>query len=239
MSLRNKKVLIAGIRNNIGTATAYFVLKEGGTACISSKTESNLIKVKAMLSPYGKIEYVTGDVNTYEKAVEVVNRCAKLLGGIDNLVVGYSGIIEDSIESPRGLNDMVQLHLSNPINVIRASLNYLGSGSTIVILLSIQGVDRPSPEKMSYSLVMAGLSKLVEILAQELMYREIRIVGLAHGDVDETFIPDREWKNLRKLGSPSAPPEDYAKIITWLLDEDSEWINGTVILADGGFRLRR
>ncbi len=239
MSLKNKKVIIAGLNKDVGPAMAYFILKNGGEVCINSRSENSLIRIKAMLSDYGKIEYVTGEPSSYEKALEIINKCVKLLRGLDHLVINFGSGIEDSIEDPRGLNEMIETYLYDPIYLVRAALQYLKSGSSIIFLIPIFGIEKPSPDRLSHSITTASLSKLVEVLAQELLYREIRVVGIAYGDIDPGFVPGRDWKSLRKLGSPSAPPEDYASIATTLLSEDLEWINGTVIIADGGFRLRR
>ena len=56
--------------------------------------------------------------------------------------------------------------------------------------------------------------------------------------MNSDFEPERDWKKLRKLGSPSCPPEDVARVITWLLTEESEWVNGAVIPVTGGSRTR-
>jgi 3-oxoacyl-[acyl-carrier protein] reductase len=63
-------------------------------------------------------------------------------------------------------------------------------------------------------------------------------VGIAPSVIDGEFVPGRDWKKMRRLGDFKAPPEDFAKVVVWLLTDEAEWINGVVIPVDGGARLR-
>ncbi len=237
--LENRKVAIIGVSEGLGYAVAYFALREGASVCINARSESKLRRIKDTLSKYGKIEYVVGDVSSLITAKEVVDKCASSLNGIDDLVIAVGGYIEDTIEDLKGLEEMIKNHIKIPLYVINSSLKYLNEGSSIVLVSSISGVDKASPNQLSYAIGKTGLAKAIKILASELIKKGIRVNGIAPTFIDGNFEPERNWKVYRKLGDPKAPPEDFARVIIWLLTDESEWVNGVVIPVDGGARLRR
>ncbi len=54
--------------------------------------------------------------------------------------------------------------------------------------------------------------------------------------MDHDFVPERDWRSKRKLGGKSCPPEDVARVVVWLVSDESEWVDGAVIPVDGGTR---
>ncbi|MCH4815471.1 MAG: SDR family NAD(P)-dependent oxidoreductase [Saccharolobus sp.] len=236
--LDNKKVAIIGVSEGLGYATAYFALKEGAQVCINSRNENKLKRMKETLSKYGNIHYVVGDVSSTDGARNVIDKCASLLNGIDHLVVTVGGYVEDTIDNFSGLEEMLTNHIKIPLYVINSSLRFLKEGSSVVLVSSMSGIGKASPDQLSYAVAKAGLAKEVEILASELLGRGIRVNGIAPTTISGEFEPERNWKKFRKLGDDMAPPEDFARIIIWLLTDESDWVDGVVIPAHGGARLK-
>lgn len=234
MRLKGKRILIVGVSKGLGYALAYFLLKEGASVIINSRNEEKLKEIKKSLEGIGDISYVVGDVSSPEKAKEVVNKS----GDFTDIVISVGGYVEDSVEDLSGLEDMILNHIKIPLYVVNASLKKLKEGSTVVLVSAIRGIYTAYPSQLSYAVGKAGLAKEVEVLASELLDRGIRVVGIAPSWIDGDFVPGRDWKKLRKLGDPKAPPEDFARVIVWLLTDESEWVNGIVIPVDGGNRLR-
>ncbi|BAB67397.1 SDR family NAD(P)-dependent oxidoreductase [Sulfurisphaera tokodaii] len=234
MRLKGRRVLIVGVSKGLGYALAYFLLKEGASVVINSRNEEKLKEIKKSLESIGEITYVVGDVSTLEKAREVVEKA----GNFTDLVVTVGGYIEDTVEDLKALDEMINNHIKIPLYVVHYSLSKLKEGSTIVLVSAIRGIYTAYPTQLSYAVGKAGLAKEVEILASELLSRGIRVVGIAPSFIDGDFVPDRDWKKLRKLGDFKAPPEDFARVIVWLLTEEAEWVNGVVIPVDGGARLK-
>jgi 3-oxoacyl-[acyl-carrier protein] reductase len=75
-------------------------------------------------------------------------------------------------------------------------------------------------------------------LANALADRAITVNAVNPGPVDTGWPTDELRERLR----PAFPagrwrqPQDIAKIVSWLVSPDSEWITGEVIDAEGGFR---
>ncbi|BFH72687.1 SDR family NAD(P)-dependent oxidoreductase [Sulfurisphaera javensis] len=234
MRLKGKRILIVGVSKGLGYALAYFLLKEGASVIINSRNEDKLKEIKKSLESIGEINYVVGDVSTLDGAKEVVNKS----GDFTDLVVTVGGYVEDTVTELSGLEEMIRNHIKIPLYVVNASLNKLKEGSTIVLVSSMAGIYKADPSQLSYGIAKAGLAKEVEILASELLSKGIRVVGIAPSTISGEFVPNRDWRKLRKLGQSDAPPEDFARVIVWLLTDEAEWVNGIVIPVDGGARLK-
>ena len=234
MRLKGRRVLIVGASKGFGYALAYFLLKEGASVIINSRNEDKLKEMKKSLESLGDISYVVGDVSSLEKAKDVVNRA----GDFTDLVISVGGYVEDTVEDLSGLEEMILNHIKIPLYVVNASLSKLKEGSTILLVSALRGIYTAYPNQLSYAIGKAGIAKEVEILASELLDKDIRVVGIAPSWIDGDFVPNRDWKKLRKLGDVKAPPEDFARVAVWLLTDEAEWVNGVVIPVDGGTRLK-
>ena len=172
-------------------------------------------------------------------AEEIVEAAARELGGIDHLVVSAGGYVETPIEElgEEQLEEMVSLNLKAHVYSVKAALRYLREGSSVVLVSSMGGAYRVWPRHSAYLASKAAAARLVEALAVELMPRGIRVNGVAPGGMRHDFEPGRDWRGLRRLGDPVAPPEDVARVVVWLLTDEASWITGAVIPVDGGRRL--
>lgn len=239
MRLKDKAILIVGVSKGLGYALAYFLLKEGARVIINSGDEKKLQEIVDSLKDLGEIHYVAKRVTDLDSARDVISKSYTIIKRkLDGIVISIGGYIEDNIENLTGLDEMINNHVKYPLYVVSASLNYLNDGSTIVLVSATRGIDKALPNQLSYAISKSAIAKAVEVLASELLDRQIRVVGIAPSWIYGEFQPNRDWKKLRKLGDVKAPPEDFARVITWLLTDEAEWINGVVIPVDGGARLR-
>ncbi|EZQ06573.1 3-ketoacyl-ACP reductase [Candidatus Acidianus copahuensis] len=238
MRLKNKAILLIGVSEGLGYALAYFCLTEGANVIINSGNEEKLKKISETLSAYGKIDYILGRVRNQKDAEEIIEKAYYKLKRIDSVAILIGGYEEDTIDDPKALDQMIDNHIKYPIYVISASIKYMRQGSSIVLVSAMRGIDKSLPTQLSYGIGKAGTAKAVEVLASELLERGIRVVGIAPSWIDGEFKPARDWRSLRKLGDPKAPPEDFARIAMWLMTDEAEWINGVVIPIDGGARLK-
>ncbi|MBP1449986.1 MAG: SDR family oxidoreductase, partial [Thermoproteus sp.] len=138
---------------------------------------------------------------------------------------------------PEDLDAMIDGNLKAHIFAVKAALAHLAEGASVVLISSVGGAFRAWKNHVAYVAAKAALARAVEAMAVELMPRQVRVNAVAPGGMSRDFAPGRDYKRLRRLGDPAAPPEDVAKVVLWLLGDDSSWINGAVIPVDGGRRL--
>lgn len=236
MRLEGRRVLLVGVSAGLGAATAYYLLKEGASVVISERDDKKLSNLVEMLSPYGRISGIRGDASTPNGAKKLVQDAVKSLGRIDDVAVLVGGYIEDHIENLKGIDQMIHNHIKIPLYVASASLPHLHKGSSMVLVSSMAGLEGYSD--VSYSIGKAGTAKAVHTLAAELLKRGIRVNGIAPSWIAGDFKPERDWKRARKLGDYKAPPDDFARVLVWLMTDEAEWVDGVVIPVDGGTRFR-
>lgn len=89
----------------------------------------------------------------------------------------------------------------------------------------------------AYAATKAAIHNLTKTLANLSGKRAIRVNAIAAGwiggvmDTDEVFNMSRAITPLGRLGRP----EEIAAVVAFLLSEESSFVNGSVIVADGGY----
>ena len=122
------------------------------------------------------------------------------------------------------------------VDLIHELKNKMNAGSSIVILTSAEGF-RGSYGASAYAATKAAIHNLVKTLANNLGKRGIRINALPAGwiggemDTDEIFNKSRSMTPLGRLGTD----EEIANVTCFLLSKESSFVNGTTIVADGGY----
>jgi NAD(P)-dependent dehydrogenase (short-subunit alcohol dehydrogenase family) len=119
------------------------------------------------------------------------------------------------------------------IHELKAKMN---NGSSAVIITSTEGF-RGSYGASAYAATKAAIHNLVKTLANNLGKMGIRVNALPAGwiggemDTDEIFNKSRNLTPLGRLGTD----EEVANVALFLLSKESSFINGTTIVADGGY----
>ena len=130
----------------------------------------------------------------------------------------------------------IATNLTAPNYLIHELKNKMNAGSSIVILTSTEGF-RGSYGASAYAATKAAIHNLVKTLANNLGKRGIRINALPAGwiggemDTDEIFNKSRSMTPLGRLGTD----EEIASVTCFLLSKESSFVNGTTIVADGGY----
>ncbi|HVC58581.1 MAG TPA: SDR family oxidoreductase [Candidatus Acidoferrales bacterium] len=233
MALKGQKVLIVGVSKGLGYATAYALLKQGAKVVIVGLEKEKLGEMETSLKKYGEVKAL--HIDGVKEPKRLVDESVAFLGGIDHLSVMIGGYVEDTVSDPKGLDEMLTNHIKAPILIVREAVGHMHEGSTITLVSAMKGISKAMPNQLSYGIGKAGTAKAVQILASELAPRHIRVNAIAPQQIDGEFVPERDWKPLRKKDGGSAPPEDFANVLVWLMSEDSWIVNGAVIPTDRGY----
>lgn len=128
------------------------------------------------------------------------------------------------------------INLTAPNYLVHELKSQMNIGSSVVIITSTEGF-RGSYGASAYAATKAAIHNLVKTLANNLGKRGIRINALPAGwiggemDTDEIFNKSRSLTPLGRLGSD----EEIANVVHFLLSKESSFINGTTVVADGGY----
>ncbi len=130
----------------------------------------------------------------------------------------------------------ISINLTAPNYLVHELKDKMEKGSSIVIITSTEGF-RGSYGASAYASTKAAIHNLVKTLANNLGKRGVRINALPAGwiggemDTDEIFNKSRSLTPLGRLGTD----EEIANVAYFLFSKESSFINGTTIVADGGY----
>jgi NAD(P)-dependent dehydrogenase (short-subunit alcohol dehydrogenase family) len=243
--LDGKVALISGAASGIGRASAILFAKEGAkVAAADFVAAGGQETVKMIKEAGGKAIFIEADVSKAADVERMVKTTVDTYGRLDILFnnAGMRGPFCSTAKTPEARWDFV-------VNVNLKGV-FLGSKYAIPVMLSQGGgviVNNAStvgidaiPYLPAYSAAKGGVIQLTKSMALELGKDNIRVncicpggiqtpIAAAAGMTGEQGIPPGQA--LRRLGQP----EDIAKAALYLASDDSSYVTGTALVADGGW----
>ena len=243
--LSGKVALITGASRGIGRAIAIEFARQGASVIINYSSDyegakETLEEVKK-LNGYGII--IKGDISSFEKCNVIVEETLKVMGKIDILInnagISYMGLFMDATEEE--IQKIISTNLLGAMYLTKHVLKDMISrkNGNIINISSMWGEVGASCEVL-YSTTKGGLNLFTKALAKEIAPSNIRVNCIAPGVIDtkmNSFLGEEEKKSLEEeipLGRFGKPSE-IGKLAVFLCSEDSSYITGQIIRADGGF----
>lgn len=252
MKLAGKVALITGGGTGIGTAIAERFVAEGAKICITGRRQEMLDKVAQALPP-GMVATCSGDVTKYENVERMVGT-ALTFGGRLDVVVNNAGIDPGGTVTdidPEVWRKVIEVNLTGPFLVMKASIPYMikGGGGSIINVSSLGGL-RCLPGMPAYCTSKAALIMLTKEAALDYGPFKVRCNAVCPGatrtvmleealspltetlrtDVDGVFACISSNVPLRRV----AAPDEVSGICSYLANDDSSFMTGSVLLLDGG-----
>lgn len=244
----NKVALITGSSRGIGRATAIEFAARGYDIIINYNRSRALAEDLADLirQKYGvKVEYYCANVSVESDVKTMVEQALKDFGRID-VLVNNAGIaidkpyVEKTVEE---FNKTIATNLIGPFLVAKyvAPSMVKNKYGKIINVSSNNGINCNYPTSADYDCSKAALNNLTRNMAIEYApYVNVNAIapGWVKTDMNKDFDQDMEVQECKRiLKNKFANPEDIAKIIAFLASDDADYINGTVVVADGGMML--
>ena len=117
------------------------------------------------------------------------------------------------------------------------------NGGKIITITSIVA-HAAIPERAAYAASKGGIELLMKSMAQELAPKRIRVNSIGPGAIktpinhDAWSTPEAAEKLLTLIPyGRIGEPEDIGKVAVWLASDESDYLSGTTIFADGGMLL--
>ena len=238
----DKVVLITGGSSGIGEACVRLYAKRGYDVIFTYLQNTNraLHLSQELQEEYGvHIFAYQVDVCQDEDIKRLKAEITKDYDKID-VIVNNAGIARDSLfcdKTEKDFMEVLNTNLIGPFRIVKC-LADLVRGGTIVNVGSTNGIDSNYSYSMDYDASKAGLHILTKDLAVALG-PDIRVNAVAPGWVDtpmnalldKEYIQDEEKKIVLNR---FAHPVEIAEVIYFLSSEKASYINGAVIVVDGG-----
>ena len=246
MKLKGKVALITGSTRGIGKEFAMGFAKEGAEVIINGRDLAKAKAVAKEVEALGVRSMAIGaDVSLSQDVTKMVEEAASSFGRID-ILVNNAGINPFILEAEKikeeGWDQVLDVNLKGVFlccQTVGKKMIQQGGGKIINIssaagLLGEQGF-------LPYCVSKAGVMTMTRILAYEWSRYHITVNAIAPGFIaggmntpvlnKEILVSGLTQKvPLKRLGRP----EEIVNLALFLASEESSYINGTTIVADGG-----
>ena len=249
MRLENKVALITGGGSGMGAATARLFAAEGAKVVVTGRRPEPL---EAVANEIGGVA-VAGDTSDPAHVADAVATCVSHYGGID-VIVACAGVSFDSTVGDLKDEDWrntFDANLNGPMMMSRAALPVMleRGGGSIVLVSSTAGF-ASAPSSVAYDVSKTAVIALARALAVDYGTRGIRANALCPGWVitpmaDESMDELGEAKRITREGAYDLPTaqvplrragtaEEMAACCVFLASDESSFVTGTTLVADGG-----
>lgn len=241
--------IISGGGTGIGAATARLFAREGAKVVVTGRRPEPL---RAVADEVGGMP-VAGDTADPGHVAEAVSIAREAFGGLDIVVanagIGFGGAAADVDDERWGRT--FDVNVTGAFRLVRAALpSLLERGKGSIVLVSSVSAMVSGTEGAAYQASKAALLGLTRSLAVDYGPRGVRANALLPGWV-ATEMGDRAMESLIGEDTTSveeaygvvtrhtplrraATAEEMAACCLFLASEESSYVTGTTLVADGG-----
>jgi len=251
--LDGKVVLITGCASGLGKQQAIRLAEEGAKLAICSRTESKLLETKRICEEKGaEVLAIALDIMVYDNLVNFVDKTVERFGTIDVLINNAHTVTPPGPFLEKSIEDL-DIEMKSSVyaywHLMKLCFPYLKdkpeAGASIINFASeaaIKGLESFAPYAASKEAVR-GLSRVV---SREWGQFNIRVNTVCPNGLTDncqggfnSLRPEvKEWAEKafsdNPFNRPGDPYIDVAPIVVFLASDDSRWITGQNIHADGG-----
>ncbi|WP_179406574.1 SDR family oxidoreductase [Novosphingobium marinum] len=242
--LEGKTVLISGAGSGMGKATAYLAAKLGANVAICGRTMEKLDSTVEMIRDgLGKeILSVQTNIRSPEEVEDLIGTVHDHFGGLDTLVNNAGGQFpQDAIDfSRKGWLAVIDTNLNGTWWMMQeAAKRWRADGKPGNIVNIVANIERGMPQAAHTCAARAGVIYLSKTLATEWAQWDVRVNCIGPGVIEtEGFrmYPEEALKRFHKANPMKMRGNawDVAEMIAYLASPAARFINGDLIIIDGG-----
>ncbi len=238
-----RTVIVTGGTGGIGSAICKKMADLGHFVATTYRNEDKARAWQDRMEEEGYLFYIYKcDVADFDESQSLVRDVAEDLGAVQ-ILINNAGITRDSSLRKMTIEqwqDVISSDLDSVFNVTRASIDgMLATGfGRIVNISSING-QKGQFGQANYSAAKAGMHGFTKSLAQEVAKKGVTVNTISPGYVatDMIFSMPEDVRNGIEAQIPVGRfgrPEDVAHVVSFLVAEESGFITGANIAANGG-----
>lgn len=239
--LQGQIAVITGGNSGMGLATAELFQKEGAKVIVTARSAETYDKAK---KEWGHVlDVVKADVTNLSELDELYSYVKNKYGKIDILFAnaGIGSFLPTELVDEANFDSQFNTNVKGLYFSVSKAIPLLSSNAKIILnasTLSTKGMLGASV----YSATKAAVRSFGRTWANELAPKNIRVNVLSPGPIETPIygklkMTDEQIKGLtdsvalKRIGSS----EEIARIALFLGSDDSSFITGSDIVADGGF----
>jgi len=244
--LHERAALVTGASTGLGAAIAIALAEAGAQVACHGNTRSPASTCHQIESAGGVAYPITGDLSKAETAKDLISQTLDRFGRID-ILINNAGTIRRAPAVDYSDDDwtaVIEVNLSSVFRLSKLAGKQMidsrrgGKIVNIASLLSFQGgITVPA-----YAASKGGVAQLTKALANEWAKHGINVNAIAPGYMRTTntaALQADETRNRQILERIPAgrwgEPEDVAGAAVFLSSRASDYVNGHVLVVDGGW----
>ncbi|EOW0838025.1 TPA: SDR family oxidoreductase [Vibrio parahaemolyticus] len=244
MELINKTAIVTGAAGGIGQAIIHKLLEQGAKVLAVDISPQSLDMYQDFDAK--QLRTFVADVTEYQEVEAMVKHAAEQFGSL-NIMINNAGI-----GAPKPLLDHDPIADFEPISKVNQNGVYYGilaagrqfqAQGTPGVILNTSSVYAQMASEMTftYNVSKAAVDMMTKCAALELAPLGIRVCAIAPGRVDTAMLRQYDeiglWNHIRKeqMRQTFTQPEEIANVVTFLVSEKANCINGCTVSASDGF----
>jgi NAD(P)-dependent dehydrogenase (short-subunit alcohol dehydrogenase family) len=238
-----RTAVVTGAGSGIGKATTLRLLAEGATVVASDISAPRLEELATEVGS-DKLKTVAGDV----AAPDTIEAILAAADGVVDALANNAGIMDAFLPVGELTDEMwdrvMGVNVTGPMRLTRAVLpGMLERGKGAIVNTASEAGIRASASGTAYTASKHAVIGLTKSTAFFYGPQGVRTNAVAPGAVmtnieapfQSEFAAGRIGPIMQTTIPGAAQPEELAAAITWLLSDDASFINGAILMADGGW----
>lgn len=242
--LQNKTALITGGNSGIGFATAKEFLEQGATVIITGRSQASLDEAKKALN--GKVHTILSNTSKLSEIRALAAAVQQITPQLDTLFInaGIGKFAPIEAVTEEHFDEQFNTNVKGAYFTIQELLPLIKDGGSIILNTSVSAHMGMATSSV-YSATKAALLTLTRTLSAELLPRRIRVNAISPGPVTTPIfgkmgVPAEQIDGLKTSIQSQVPigrfgePAEIAKVATFFASDDSSFVLGAELIADGG-----
>ena len=183
------------------------------------------------------------DIRDAAAVARVFEAVERDLGALPRAVVANAGINVPAGPmaqfTPENFRELVEVNIVGAFNILAEAARRVPDGGGIVAVTTSL-VRHAVPGTGPYAASKAAVESMVRSMAKELAGRGIRVNAVAPGPVDTDLFNAGKTEEAKQRMAGFSPfnrigrPEEVARVVRFLLSDESSWVAGQVVQPNGG-----
>lgn len=239
--LTNKVALVTGGNSGIGLATAKLFKDEGAKVIVTARSKETFEKAQKELGSH--FDVVQADISKVEDIDKLYSHIKTKYGKFDVLFAnaGIANFASTVESSPEFFDNHFNTNVKGLFFTVSKALPLLNQGSTVVLTGSVVSI-KGFPGSAVYSATKAAVRNFARTWTAEIPVTDVRFNVLSPGPIETPIFDKAGMPHEQKEGMTHmlpikrfGQPDEMAKAALFLASNDSSFVAGAELFADGGF----
>ncbi len=251
MRFSGKSVLVTGGGSGIGLATALAFAREGARVVVADVSEERGREaVAAGRAQETELVFLRGDVSRESDAASLVAGTVGAFGRLDVLFNNAGILIEAPVHemTEADWDRILAINLKGSFLMAKHALRaMLHQGGGIIVNTASVNALVGDPDEAAYCATKAGVALLTKSMALAYAKDHIRVNAVCPGwtetpmfkqEADHRSVSLSDYRVYAAAQHPMGRigrPEEIAQVVLFLASDESSYMTGALVVADGGY----